>query len=100
MKRKRRNLTDMMFAAHDRALVLRGWEARRRKDGDLRTAESAANEAECFEDLADLVGTIIPVAKEIGRILRTVSIPVRVDAGRPEPPPREGDEGEQKAEED
>lgn len=99
MKRKRRSLTDMMCAAHDRAIILRGWEARRREDGDLRTAESAANEAECFEDLADLVGTIIPVAKEVGRLLRTVSIPVRVDGGRPEPPPRESDDDHRQPEE-
>ncbi len=94
-KRKRRSLSDMMYAAHDRALVLRGWEARQRKAGDEKTAESAANEAECFEDLADLVGAIIPVAREVGKIISKVSVPARPHGGGDHPPPaRRDDDGE------
>lgn len=79
MKRKRRSLNDMMLAAEEHARDLRRMAASLDRHPDIATGRTAGSDAECFEDIADLIATIIPVKAQVGRILATVTIKHRAD---------------------
>lgn len=95
--RKRTGLLDMALVAREEADRIRLVQAVLVKEGDLeRPSAGQIRKADAFDDIADLIHTIIPVKREVGAIIAPIAAARARGAGNADPPPQ----GDQQAGDD
>lgn len=91
--RKRTGLWDMANVAREEANRIRHVQDALVRHGDLEQPHAGQiAKADAFDDIADLILTIIPVKREVGALIAPIAAARARGAGHADPPPDAGNE--------